>query len=159
MTAVKWFENNRENLLNRAKVTGSMRKKYYQTELSDILLNWNENEDVKYIKVTYGKGNVIEMDLYNSGPYLTYLQKTRKDVTIVEGKFFLMIRQSNRIGETANKVLRMIDMLGKSFSKFKLADASNWVDLDKMNEILLNVEEVLEDVDAYKVMDELTDFS
>ncbi|MNK38789.1 hypothetical protein D3C87_573850 [compost metagenome] len=155
MTEVKWFENNRETVMDRAQTTGKVHKKYFPTTLKNVLLNWGPKEDVKYLKISYGKGNWIEFDLYNSGPYLTYLKKTRKEVKIVEGKFFLSVRSDHKIGQTASQVLAMVDNISKNFNKLRLAREECWVDLDTMNETLMRVEEILEDVDGYRVMDAL----
>ncbi|MDF2534165.1 MAG: hypothetical protein K0R18_322 [Bacillales bacterium] len=157
MPEVKWYQNNRENMMNRAQETGKVRKKYFHSSLGDILLNWGPKEDIKYIKISYGRGNWLEFDIYNSGPYLTQLKKVRKHVVPVEGLFFLMVRSDHKVGETASQVLAMIEDIGKNFSKIRLEDSSKWITLDRVNEMLLEIEEILENVEEYRVMDEMMD--
>lgn len=157
MPEVKWYENNRENMMSRAQQTGRVHKKYFHSNLKDILTSWGPKEDVKYIKVSYGKGNWLEFDLYNSGPYLTYLQKVRKHVKPVDGLFYLSVRSDHKVGDTAAKILSMIDGLGKRFSKLKMENPENWMTLDEMNGLMLEIEELIENVEEYRVMDELMD--
>ncbi|MNY41893.1 hypothetical protein D3C86_1767380 [compost metagenome] len=49
----------------------------------------------------------------------------------------------------------MVDNISKNFNKLRLTREECWVDLDTVNETLMRVEEILEDVDGYKVMDAL----
>lgn len=157
MTQVRWHANNLQTIMNRAQQTGKVNKKYFPSSISDILLNWGPKEAEKFIKVSYGRGNWLEFTVYNSGPYLQQRQKVRKHVQPVDGLFYLMVRSDHKVGDTAAQVLALIDKIGQKFAKLRMENHENWVDLDRMNEMLLEIEEIVENVEEYRVLDELMD--
>lgn len=154
MPEVRWSYTDQQRM--KAIISGEIRgTKYLRTNIGELLLNWNPKQDSKNVIVKNHGNGQVEFELINSTNYTAFRKKLNPSTDLVEGKFFLLIKKV-KLGDTAGKLLKLIDNLKANFSRLRLDQAENWVDMDTMNGILLDIEELMENVEDYNVLDELT---
>lgn len=155
MSKVKWRVTDRETMRKERTSTGRMKKNFSETTVDDIIYNWDNNLDVKVVKVTSGRSNVVEMEIYNSGPYLTYRKKMKKNLEVIEGMFAVNILRT-KLGETADEIVRgqeHIQMFRQIVTT--LNKGESWIEQSELHRALYQLQEAMENVDAYDMMDKL----
>lgn len=162
-TNVKWWVSNKEEAAKQGK-----RGRYVETTLTDILLNWNnekgKTQDVKFIKVSSGRSNCIEFLLYNSDTYTTNLNKMYQNLPIIHGKLQavverIMLKRKITPNDRYQKdkwtpLVSAIEKLESlSLEERSKPHRNRWLSLDDINELLLDVEELMQNLDVYEVME------
>ena len=164
MPQVKWWIANKIEAAKQGKTS-----RFIEANLEELLLNWDddattaEKTDVKFIKVTFGRTNVIEFCLFSSENYTRGQNSMYSNLPILFDRYQLTITRVNlkfkldqsrkrwEKSETAMKVLQNVESVGTS-----KPDPKCWVDLDKLNEIVMEIDELMESLEEYELMDRLT---
>lgn len=151
MPKVRWLVKHREE----AKRQGKKKSLYVETNIRDILYNWDENGvgrgGVKFIEVTYGRENFIELVLKNMEMFQKGLREHNKDVIIIYDRYDLAYSGINLGSQTVDK---MVMRLFKNFNITRKAHELNETfELDRINEVLMELDDLLEQYDEYAVMD------
>ncbi|AEO93864.1 gp619 [Bacillus phage G] len=165
MSVVKWWVENDLSAVEQGKM-----KRRAETTLSDILLNWGKDATaakethVKFIKVTNGRSKAIEFEIHTSEPITKKENRMYQNIPIIIGKYQLVFRRANlkrKDGPQGNSINIQIarekldDILDSHpISAFKAANR-NWVDLDELNVMLMEIDEFMQEIESYEVMDTL----
>lgn len=133
---------------------------YRRMDFDDIKYNWDETVKFKNIKVTFGRGHVVEFVMYNSLPYLSYLQRMNKNerIKLIEDKFaFTLVR--TKLGPSATEVLFSIEKFAAaSKTKVSLRFEEVWFDEATMEENLNRLDEIMGYLLEYEVADILMEY-
>jgi activator of 2-hydroxyglutaryl-CoA dehydratase len=155
-TQVKWWESDRLTALENRTKRGNIRKKYFEANFDTLLTDWPGDAEIKYLRVTFGTGNRVELQLYHSLHYTTYRKKMKKEMPIIEGKYFLALQDIKfKNSKTASKVVQEMEEIKYKFSKMKLMKEENWLTSEQTIEVLERINQLMTDLDAYDVMDAL----
>lgn len=155
MSKVKWRVTDRETVKRIVMKTGKAKKGYVETTIDDIIYNWENDLDVKRVKVTSGRSNIVELEIFNSGPYLTYRKKMKPDLEVIEGKFAINIIRT-KLGDTAEEIVKGQDEL-KEFRLIvtTLNKGEQWIEQSDFVKALYQLNESMGYVKEYDVMDKL----
>lgn len=164
MSQVKWLVTDRTKAMKE-----QTNSKYIETDLRDILLNWKKQDsdekiEIKWLKVRCKVSNFVTFFLYSSEHYTKRQNKMYQNYPILTDMYQLVIenislktkkwnaKKSNWMkSETASSLIESIEKI----SMYKPND-KNWVTLDELNEMMLQIDEIMEKLDVYQVMDELS---
>lgn len=133
---------------------------YRRMDFDEIKFDWDDTVRLKNIKVTFGRGNVVEFIIYNSFPYLSYLQRMNKyeKIEAIRDMFaFTLVR--TKLGPSATEVFFSIDKFANvSKTKVSLRNKEVWFDEDTMAENLNRLDEIMGYLLEYEVADILMEY-
>ncbi|MDF2534168.1 MAG: hypothetical protein K0R18_325 [Bacillales bacterium] len=153
MSQVRWWIKDKEEAKRLGKRNG-----YIRSEVSDILFDWDDNGigrgGIKFIKVSYGRSDFIEFNLYHMEKFQKGLREHNPEVIIIYDRYDLVTSGMNLVSPTVEK---MIMNILKSYNKGRRRhELDKTLDLDQINSILMEIDDLLESYDDYAIMDILT---
>jgi len=155
MPQVKWWESQ--------KVPGKL--KFFEKHIQDILFDdWDKvGVEQKRIKISSGRSNLLEFILYKSDKYTKRQNKRYQNYPVILDKYQLVLTRKNlkrrdevdhkrtkvwKASETALSILDQMDLIGE-----RLPDENKWIDMDEMKNVINEIQELMENLEEYEVMD------
>lgn len=160
MATVKWSASNNEKI-KILTPKNRLSARYEQTNIETILGKWPDKLESKLVKVTCGRGNLIEFDIYNSNPFLTYNNKINRfqNIEVYDGLFAINILRV-KLGQSATEVVAMVQNLNCSkMPKTWYYTRDHWFEKEELSKILYRLEEIMGYLPEYEVMDILFEYS
>lgn len=129
--------------------------------LSEIILNWPGINSFKSIRVISGN-DVFSFLLYNSEMHTRQVKDYINLPVILDRYQLVLIRNDSFIKTNEDTVPWRSKSVAKRLNKVKkvskreLSYTKNWVTLDELNLMMLEIDEIMEHIEEIKIIDILT---
>jgi hypothetical protein len=134
--------------------------KYIKATREEILNNWENSDKQKTVKLSYGRSNYIEFNIFRSDEYTRHLSKLYDNIELIKNKYQIVFvnalvyikSQGRKIkAESTIELLTEAENMEMKYPRYK----GKWVELDELESIMIGLEEKLENVEEYKIIDQL----